>query len=254
MNFSGISSSSFVGRVLRSPLRLIPSELTARVLQGPLKGLKWTTGSGNHGYWLGSYENDRQRELASLLRDGMVVYDIGAHVGYYTLLSSLCVGSTGQVYAFEPLPRNLRYLQRHIELNACHNVVVVAKALGTQTLIRQFQSGSDSSQGRLSESGSLDVEGAAIDDLIEREKLRAADFIKIDVEGAELEVLKGAACLLEGKGPTIVLELHGAELEAECATLLESFGYEVETAASAWDMIAKPTIAAEERRQAPLSA
>src|ERR1700745_973314 len=100
-NLSGISNLTMIGKLLRAPLRLIPRSTVLPILQGPLRGKKWTAGSGSHGCWLGSYEYHKQRALQQELKVGNVVYDIGANVGFYTLLASVMIGDTGYVYSFE---------------------------------------------------------------------------------------------------------------------------------------------------------
>lgn len=117
MNLSGIPRRSVLGRVLRAPLRLIPPGTVLPVLQGRLRGARWIVGAGTHGCWLGSYEYGKRRLFERLVRPGQVVWDVGANAGFYTLLASRLVGSTGSVVAIEPLPRNLSYLRRHLELN-----------------------------------------------------------------------------------------------------------------------------------------
>lgn len=108
MNISAVPHDSLVGRLLRWPLRFIPPELVVPILQGKLKGRKWVVGSSKHGCWLGSYEYHKRRLFEQLIRPGDTVFDIGAHVGFYTLLASILTGPAGRVFAFEPLPRNLR--------------------------------------------------------------------------------------------------------------------------------------------------
>jgi hypothetical protein len=117
MDFSGIPYKSSWGKLLRFPLRFLPKNLVVPVLQGPLRGKKWVVGSSNHGCWLGSYEFDKQKQFTESLARGQIVYDVGAHVGFYTLLASSLVGQEGQVIAFEPYPRNLEFLHRHVQLN-----------------------------------------------------------------------------------------------------------------------------------------
>src|ERR1700744_2136549 len=129
MNLSGISNESLVGRALRSPFRLIPASATMPILQGPLRGRRWIVGSATHGCWLGSYEFETQRAFAGLVRRGDVVYDLGANVGFYSLLGARLAGEEGAVYSFEPLERNLGYLRSHIALNRLKNCVVVETAI-----------------------------------------------------------------------------------------------------------------------------
>jgi hypothetical protein len=134
INFSGLSERSLFGRILRSPLALLPRGLTVPIVQGPLRGWWWKVGSGIHGYWLGSYEADKQPRFASVIRPGDIVFDIGAHVGFYSLLASKMVGPQGRVFAFEPVQRNLYYLHRHLQLNRIANVTVVQTAVGERSM------------------------------------------------------------------------------------------------------------------------
>ena len=92
----------WLGKLVRVPLRLIPRSTVLPILQGPGRGLRWIVGSYNHGCWLGSYEYEKQLALRELVHAGDVVYDLGAHVGYFSIILSRLVGPTGMVYSFEP--------------------------------------------------------------------------------------------------------------------------------------------------------
>src|SRR6266436_706615 len=129
INLSAIPSSRWFGRVLRWPLQWIPQDAVVPILQGPCAGMRWIVGSSTHGCWLGSYEYEKRKLFEELVGPGDVVYDIGAHVGFYTLLASVLVGHTGRVVAFEPSPRNLAYLRRHLAMNRLNNVTVVEGAV-----------------------------------------------------------------------------------------------------------------------------
>ncbi len=131
------------------PLRLVPSSAVLPILQGRLRGKRWIVGSHTHGCWLGSYEFLKQKRFAQTVRDGMVVYDIGAHVGFYTLLAAECVGAKGEVVAFEPLPRNLRLLRQHLALNGYANVSVIEAAVADASGTATFVASQSHSEGRL---------------------------------------------------------------------------------------------------------
>src|SRR5216684_2115948 len=107
----------FFATILRLPLRLIPRGAIVRIVSGELRGWQWIVHSATNGCWLGTYERHVQRLFRQRLRPGAVALDVGANVGFFTLLASKLVGSAGHVYAFEPLPRNLYYLERHVRLN-----------------------------------------------------------------------------------------------------------------------------------------
>lgn len=228
MNFSGIPFRSSAGKLLRYPLRLIPPEATVMILQGRLRGRRWIAGSGVHGYWLGSYEYDKRRTLEALIAPGSVVYDVGAHVGFYTLLFSELVGPAGQVVAFEPNPRNVAYLKKHLEINGITNARVVEAAASDFTGMAAFADDSTSFTGRLSSRGSLEVSAVTLDEFVQCEDAPKPDYIKIDVEGAELSVLHGARGLLTGRRPMVFLATHGKELHARCCEFLGSLEYHLQ--------------------------
>jgi hypothetical protein len=129
MNLSAISSSSGLGKLLRLPLSLIPENTVLRVMQGPMRGMKWISGSSTHGCWPGSYEYEKQRLFDAAIPLRGTVWDIGANVGLYTLLA---LRKAARVIAVEPLPDNIRYLERHLQLNKIRNVEIVAAAVGRE--------------------------------------------------------------------------------------------------------------------------
>ena len=195
------------------------------ILQGRLKGKKFIVGSSTHGCWLGSYEYEKRRVFEKLVTPGSIVFDIGAHVGFYSLLASVLVGSTGKVFAFEPLPRNLRFLRTHLEINRVTNVTIVEAAVSNFTGIGLLETGQDSSTGHISSTGHLEVRTVSLDDLIRSGEVPLPDFIKIDIEGTEMLVFSGAKLVLESGCPTIFLATHGCEVHQACCNYLLSLGY-----------------------------
>ncbi len=123
-----------------------------------------------------------------LLRLGMTVVDAGAHHGLYTLLASKCVGRDGRVIAFEPSPRERKRLRRHLWVNRCKNVDVQSCALGEERREADFF--------------------LRADDVLEKLGVRQVDFIKLDVEGAELSSLRGACRTLASSRPVILAEVQ----------------------------------------------
>jgi len=224
-DFSGISDKSLMGRILRLPLRLIPRNLTMRIWQGPLRGKKWITGASIHGCWLGSYEFDKQVLIARTLENGTTFFDIGANVGFYTLLASSLVGNAGKVFAFEPVPRNLAFLKKHLEMNDVQNVRVFNAAVSDRSGVAQFSEGPSNSMGKLAGEGALTVELVSLDGLLAEGKITRPNYMKIDVEGAEFSVLQGARNLLTDASPMIFLATHGNEVHSQCVSLLQSLGY-----------------------------
>jgi FkbM family methyltransferase len=227
MNWTSISNTSFIGRLLRLPLRLIPRQTVVPILQGPLRGKKWIVGSGNHGYWLGSYELGKRALLIRAVPPGGVVYDLGANVGYYTLLSAVLAGPLGRVFAFEPLPRNLEFLRRHLSLNRIDNATVIEAAVADRSGTVRFEEDASTSKGRIAAQGTLEVRSVALDELVARERMPRPDLLKIDIEGGEFLALQGARRILTESHPVIFLSTHSGKVHKECLAFLESLGYRI---------------------------
>lgn len=208
-------------------MKSLLSPFTARIRSGALQGRRWVIASGSR-FVKGTYEPIQSDAFRRLIRPGSVVFDVGAHVGYYAVLSSLLTGPGGQVIAFEPVPANLKYLRRHLRLNGCDNVRVLTNCVGEGSSIAKFDDSHGTGVGHLSASGTLDVQVRSLDEMIESAELPIPQFIKIDVEGAELLVLRGAERLLRRHRPTIVLSTHSDQLDRACLEQLTEFGYDVE--------------------------
>ncbi|HLA12088.1 MAG TPA: FkbM family methyltransferase [Pyrinomonadaceae bacterium] len=228
MNFSALSNNSLIGKILRQPLRLIPRETPLRVLQGPLMGKRWLAGSHTHGCWLGSYEAEIQKRFANEVQAGEVVFDIGANVGFYSLLASVRVGPTGAVYSFEPLPQNTKLLKKHLQINKIQNVTVLEVAVSSFETRSRFDDTSGPASGHFSKKGRLQVQCVSIDFLVSRGRVRPPNCMKIDVEGAEAQALSGAEAVLQAYQPKIFLSTHGPEARRDCTEILRGFGYHLE--------------------------
>lgn len=227
MNFSKISDQSFLGRILRYPLQWIPPFFAVPILQGKLRGKKWIVRSYNHGCWLGSYEYEVRLLFEKSVKPGQVVFDLGAHVGFYTLLASELVGPNGKVIAFEPLPRNIGYLKKHVQLNQCSNVQIVESAVSNMNGISYFDESKNNSYGFISDRGKFQVKTLSIDDFVSERPGLIPDVIKIDVEGSELLVLKGGSQTLAQHSPILFLETHSKVLNAQCRSFLAPLGYRI---------------------------
>src|SRR5262249_5362669 len=124
------------------------------------------------------------------------------------------------VYAFEPLPENLAYLTRHVELNGLKNVTVEPSAVSDVSGTVQFARGSNRSTGGLKSDGNLKVNSIAVDEFVFGRANSAPQVIKIDVEGAEFLVLQGARRVLSEHRPVLYLATHGDEVRRRCCALL----------------------------------
>jgi FkbM family methyltransferase len=225
MNFSKIHYQSVLGKILRLPLRLIPKKMVLPIMQGRLKGKKWIVGSGEHGYWLGSYEMRKRTAFEKEITSGSVIYDIGANVGYYSLLASVLAGQNGKVFAFEPLPRNLAFFHQHVQLNKSDNIKIFEVAVSDKAGEGFFDLGHSSAMGHLAEAGQIKVKIIKLDDLLLSGEIDPPDFIKLDVEGAEFHALNGGRQLLEKYHPVLFLDTHDRKAHVLTLNLLEEYGY-----------------------------
>jgi len=170
------------------------------------------------------FEEAECRFVERFLRSGMTVLDLGAHHGLYTLLASRGVARGGRVIAFEPSNRERRALRMNILVNRCANVSVQGFALGSADAETEFYVVQAHSTGCNSlRPPARDIEGETrkqrvrtvrLDGWLASHKVRQVDFVKLDVEGGELEALKGAADLLERQPrPVILVEVQDARTE-----------------------------------------
>jgi FkbM family methyltransferase len=162
-------------------------------------------------------------ELTALVRhrvqQGHVAIDAGANFGWFTTLLSRLVGESGSVHAFEPVPATAAVLRENCRLNGCSNVVVNQCALGEQEREADIYSSPRRASGDASffPGGDNSMQPShcrvtSLDDYYEEYALRRCDFIKCDVEGAELMFLRGAAKVLESFRPEVLIEINPAML------------------------------------------
>lgn len=159
----------------------------------------------------GIFEPEETRYLSEALSATDTCLDVGANIGYYTVLAS-ALASEGHVHAFEPIPLAGAILRLNVVLNARANVTVNEFALADERSRREFVIASDSAYsgfkatGRRPTDRSLQIDTRTIDDYVEERQIARVDFVKIDVEGAEGLVLRGARALLSGRrGPRLLL-------------------------------------------------
>lgn len=206
--------------------KLIPSGLPVRILAGPLRGTRWIVGAAaGEGKGLSTVLNFSEPEQLDVARklvpaDGICL-DIGANVGMYTLLFARY---SKHVFAFEPLPRNIRYLSRILELNRVRNATIVPCAVSDFTRLSSFKEGENCALGRLDNEGGQPVVTVSCDDFVSTYNI-VPSLLKIDVEGAEVLVLKGAEDTLLSFKPIILLSTHGNELRVNCLEFLKKLKY-----------------------------
>jgi FkbM family methyltransferase len=181
----------------------------------------------------GDVEPEVQRRLAELVRPGWTVWDVGASLGYFSLALARLVAPEGTVVAFEPDATMTELLERHARANGIANVVVAPVAAWSTSGEVPF--GIDPADrgrkhGRVGDVAAP-VEALSLDDALGR--YPPPQLVKIDVEGAELDVLRGAESLVRRYAPVVVCEVHlergaAAERLPAVVSLLEAAGYRVE--------------------------
>ena len=153
-------------------------------------------------------EMDEEAFLRIKPEEGGAVFDVGANIGTYTLRYARIVGPKGRVVAFEPVPDNRRILSWNVNLNNLQNVTVRSEALGDfdgkARLNLSHGPSAESFIVEVRKSGEIEVQVATLDSL----KLDRLDLVKIDVEGAELSVLRGAKSTLKNLRPRMQIEVH----------------------------------------------
>jgi FkbM family methyltransferase len=210
----------------------VSTALAVPLMLGPLRGCWWQLASGGKvaRLLLGTYEPEQSGLFQKHIRAGEQVLDIGAAAGYYTLLAARLVGPSGQVVAFEPDRANLRYLRAHVRANRLKQVTVLPLAVGEQSGQFRFGGGTGTGTGRLCDEGVHEVAVQRLDDLAAERDL-APRHVKIDVEGAELGVLRGGERTIREFRPTIFLSTHdwiAPGVHRACCELLAAWGYRLQ--------------------------
>jgi FkbM family methyltransferase len=235
-----------IGRRYRSAVRRIPGLTVKQKIgaYGPFRFISEFTFSKFEDW--GSAHNKGFRYCVEACRGKTCVLDVGAHIGLVAMPIASVLGEGGRLYAFEPAAANARILRQHLALNGLHQVEVVETLVGEhdQKLVGFYESVGPHGQNSIvlksknalqSEWGDyIRTERAqvSLDAFCERLGLKP-EVIKIDVEGAEINVLRGARALLRRSHPLIILSVHpreivlaGGSLDA-LRKLLDELGYEI---------------------------
>jgi FkbM family methyltransferase len=217
----GMGRIPFFGDFLRGFARNYPEGSVVKIRSGLAAGMKWKR---HHrflnSFWIGQFETGVQNAFGEFIPPGAVVYDIGAHAGFFTLIASRLTGPSGRVFAFDPNPECAASIREQIELNGLANCEVEEKAVGDEDGQVGFRH-----DGALSR---IDVEGTCVVPIVTLDAFARShprpDFVKIDVEGAEVAVLRGARTIM---GVTFLIEIHGENTRTEVVSLLKEFGYKL---------------------------
>jgi len=187
-------------------------------------------------YWLGTYEPELQVALRQLIPAGAVIFDVGANIGYVSLLLAKAAGETGKVFAFEALPSNVEQLRRNVALNAMDaRVSVIDRAVTQATGPVRFLVHASGGMGKVAGSAGRDdrveseitVPGISLDEFVYGEGNPPPQVVKMDIEGGEVLALPGMRRVLTKARPLMLMELHGPESCRAAWETLTAAGYEI---------------------------
>jgi FkbM family methyltransferase len=204
---------------------------------GPARGLRYPiTLPADKGIWTGAYELELAQAMAQAVPRGSVCLDIGGWRGFFGGVMALA--GAARVVIFEPLPANATQIRKMIELNPGLPVELMEAAVSETDGEIEFCLMPETSMGKLAASSfqagavageRIKVRTVALDPLVAGGIIAAPAVIKIDVEGAELLVLRGARQILATHGPKLFMEIHSRTLGRDCRAFLTQLGYVVQT-------------------------
>jgi FkbM family methyltransferase len=223
----------------RKAMRVLPlgRRIWLRIPGGQAKGL-WifVDPRFDPDYCNGQHEAWAQDLLRKHLRRGDCFYDVGAHIGFFSLIGARIVGGSGCVTAFEPDSRNAAVFRTNCERNQMPQISLMQAAVWSssgQISFERAEQASSGMEGRVKEEGSavcetVRVAGIALDDYVFEQGGRPPALVKIDAEGGESAVLMGAKAVLDRYKPSILCEIHDPANGAELADFLTRIGYSVQ--------------------------
>jgi FkbM family methyltransferase len=216
-------------RLAQASLKLtseLPKEVVATADDGRRLRVNFDDHLSQLMYFLGEYERPITEIVRVFVRKGDVCLDVGANIGWYTTLMQMLVGSAGEIHAFEPVPETFAILKDNVAANENPGSVILNNiALGDRTGEVTMHTFDDRSDGHASisdfgDSTARDIPTQMIrlDDYLRERRITNVRFLKIDIEGAELSMLKGSSRLFRQEVPPVIV------VEAALATT-EAFGY-----------------------------
>jgi len=185
-------------------------------------------------YWLGTYEPDLQQAARDYIQAGMVVADVGANIGYISLMAARLVGNEGSVFAFEALPDNIARLERNVALNSMGDRVIITHAavmdrVGEAVFLVHASGAMGKAEGSAGRntnySQRIRVPALTLDHFFFEGNHPLPQVIKIDIEGGEGLALAGMTRLLAEARPLLLIELHGKQATRQVWERLNAHAY-----------------------------
>ena len=215
--------------LVRLVLPLAPATFLTSSPGGGTIALRYRERIGLSTLVYGSFEAAEIEVLRRLARPGTTVVDAGANVGVITVPLALAVGTEGRVLAFEPSPATVELLRENVLRNGLQNVTIVEAALGDNrgvaALVLEDDSAYNSIAGAAPKGAGTEVPVERLDDVWNEAGRPEVSVVKVDVEGAELEVLVGAVELLRSCRPAVLVEAAEPTRAMAATAFLRSHGY-----------------------------
>ncbi|MGV6861812.1 MAG: FkbM family methyltransferase [Putridiphycobacter sp.] len=199
-----------------------------------LKDALWNVSIPDSRYIIGNYEPNLADVIKGEMEKGKQLIDIGANAGYFSILASNYGDKSIEHFAFEPMPENLNLLKQHIKANHINNIKVYGFALSDKNGEIEFSNSKNLAANTYKQESSMfrgekiKVKTIQLDSFEDKDLVAKNCFLKIDVEGAELDVLNGAKKFLEVNKPNLLLATHDCHVKnvkRDCLIFLENLGY-----------------------------
>jgi FkbM family methyltransferase len=200
--------------------------------------------------WLGTYEPELAEAVREFIKPGMIVYDVGANIGYVSMLLAHAARPSGQVFAFEALPANIERIRANIGLNGLEERIhLIPQAVADQSGELTFYVHESVGMGKVAGSAGrpdqqyqaeIRVSSISLDEYVYQHGHPAPDVVKMDIEGGEVLALPGMKRILREHHPLLLLELHGPESEQVAWRTLTEAGYRLREMSSGYPLIETP--------------
>lgn len=217
----------FLDRTLMSLYGSLIKDKVMSIEDGPMRGIKLAASRHtSHAHINGTYERQVQEAIDSMVRPGAVCYDLGASIGYMTLLMAR---KARLVYAFEPAPHAIAEMKRHIAANRLENVTIVPSPVSNGVRQVRFCLTDGAYGSAINDTETrwpvLQLQTTTLNLFVKDHPV--PDFMKMDVEGEEGAVLDAAGDLLAQRKTSICCEVHNREAARSVLGTLQRFGYRV---------------------------
>lgn len=227
--------ASFTRKTLNTAAPRGHNEVT--IAAGVLRGMRMKLDlQSEKDYWLGTYEPELQDAASRLIQPGMVVYDVGANIGYISLMAARLVKENGHVYSFEALPGNVERLKANVDLNNLSGqITAIHVAVTDKTGEAVFLAHESGAMGKAKGSAGreehyaaeLRVPAITMDDFVTQQGNLPPQVIKMDIEGGEGMALRGMGNILSNIRPIFMIELHGQDAAQQVWEKLTSARYSI---------------------------